>query len=351
MILDARTDLRPAGSRVYADPQEIKPYPSPWAEAVLVQVMGHDSSVRTLVAPFLWYGEKETISFYIAARDNLPFSLSELQLLQGTKLDADGPPTQLLVPGTEWRTGGSTTYVGGWLGMNVTQSHQLAVPQVRDLGGIYEWDMATAIGHRYIIRGVYNESATLYPLFWSTMSSLQERLGEKQLVSWVGVSCASDQMESLRASLEIEIAKRELPLRVLTVVDLGRILLGDFEKFERMAAYYAPVMLFVAVQIVLVNAVALALTRRKELALLRTIGFSLSQIQVMFVTECFFSALIGGLLGTGIASALALAIAQHALVSFSPFIVTVFTTTVVSSVATIVLTKGSLSQILRNPAS
>jgi len=351
MIMDERTSLRPAGSRVYADPQDIKPYPSLWAEEIVLQVLGSDSAVRTLVVPFVWYGENGTTIFYLAGRDNLPNSLAELPLLQGRQLGPDSVDTQLLVPGTEWRSGGGSSHVGGWFGMTTGSMRPLTIPQVMDIGGVYEWDMASSVEQQYIVTGIYSDRAALYPLLWSTLNSLQGRLGGEQLVSWVGISCASDQMDSLKASLEAEIAERGLPLKVLTVVDLGRMLLGDFEKFERMAAYYSPVMLFVAVQIVLVNAIALALTRRKELALLRTIGFSLRQIQLMFVTECFFSALVGGLLGTALASGLALGMAKNASVSYTPFILTLITTTVVSSITTLVLTSGSLSQVLRNPAS
>jgi len=350
MIIDARTNLRPAGSRVYADPLEIKPYPSLWAEELLSQVLNKSDAVRTLVVPFLRYSGDETTAFYLAARDDLPRSLSELPLLEGVRLQPGGGDSQLFVPGALY-TGPSSSYVLGWYRMVPGETHTLTVPQVMDLGRSYEWDLASSVSLRYTVSGIYQENATLYPLFWTTLPALQQRVGGEQPISWVGVSSASDQMDSLKAILEAEIERRNLPLQVLTIVDLGRMLIGDFEKFEQMADYYAPVMLLVAVQIVLVNAVALALTRRKELALLRTIGFSLRQIQLMFVTECIFSALVGGLLGTALASGLALGMAKNASVSYTPFILTLITTTVVSSITTLVLTRGSLSQVLRNPAS
>lgn len=346
MIIDARTNLRPAGARVYADPLEIKPYPFMWAQELVTQVLGKDDTVQTLVAPFMRYSGTETTTFYLAARDNLPKSLSGLPLLLGERLESEGADFALLVPGKVY-TGVSSSYVMGYYRMLPGQTQVLTVPRIMDVGETYDWDLASSEGHEYLVKGVYDEPSTLYPLFWTTLASLQQRVKGEQPVSWVGIPCASDQMDSLKAKLEAEITERGLPLRVLTVIDLGRMLIGDFEKFEKMADYYSPVMLFVAIQIVLVNAVAIALTRRKEMALLRTIGFSLRQIQIMFVSECFFSALVGGLLGT----AMAVGMTQGGSVSYTPFILTLTTTTIVSSVTMIVLTSGSLSQTLRNPAS
>ena len=160
---------------------------------------------------------------------------------------------------------------------------------------------------------------------------------------------APGQEAAVKDSIEAEIQKRELPLSVFSLRDLGAMLIGDFERFEQMASYYAPVMLFVAVQIVLVNSVALILTRRKELALLRTIGLNRIQIQLMLVAECFCTALAGGMLGTLIASMLSLGMSQNPSVSLVPLWLTLLTTTIIGSVATLIMARGKLSHALRNP--
>lgn len=347
LIMDNRMSMRPLGSRLHAEAEEIKPFPSHWADEVISEIPGSDKAVRTLVVPFLWYTQEELDIAYLAGRDGLPDSLSDLRLLQGDAIRPDTVETQLLMPGTRWSQG----LVQSWFGQSVGARPSLALPEATNIGGAYEWDLASTSDHSFALLGIYDGSASLYPVVWTTLSGLQSRVGAEELVSWVGIPCESDEMDALKARLEERIRERGLPMKVLTIMDLGRMLIGDFERFERMSKYYAPVMLFVAIQIVLVNAIALAMARRKDLALLRTIGVSLRQVQVMFVLECILSALSGGLVGTGLSALLSFALAKSAALNLVPFALTLATTTVVSAVATAVLTRGSLSQVLRNPAS
>lgn len=346
MLIDSRTNLRPAGSRLYADPLEIKPYPEQWAETVLGEAGVRTEAVSSLVAPFMRYAGRETTAFYVAARDHLPESLSGLRMIRRDLPSADMPPDQMVIPGYEW----TSSLVTAWYRMELDQVYPLTIPKVMPVGQQgYDWDVAAGEPYQYTVSGIYDQESVLYPLFWTTIGSLRSQVGEGDYVSWVGIDCRPEQMDSLKAALEVAVAKHGLPLRVFSLLDLGQMLIGDFERFEQMADYYSPVMLFVAVQIVLVNAVALAMTRRKELTLLRTIGLSQWQIQLMFVGECIATSIAGGLLGTGMASVVALVISQSPLVSLTPFAITLVTTSLVSVVMTAILTGGSLSKTLRNP--
>lgn len=350
MIVDARTNLRPAGARLYADPLEIKPFSADQVVDAVTAAVGQTQAVQTLVAPFMRYGSPDASAFYLAARDGLPQSLSSLQLLEGEHLQPDGASGQMLIGGREY-VSTSRVYISAWDRLKWGDTSKLTIPVVRELASGYDWNVAAAVQHPYSVAGIYDDRETLYPLLWTNLPLLQRQVGGERPVSWIGIPCSPDQMEDMKSQLEREIGQRGLALRVLTLRDLGEMLIGDFQKFEQMADYYAPVMLLVAVQIVLVNAVALAMSRRKELALLRTIGFSLRQIQLMFVSECFLTAAAGGLIGTGLAGGLALTMTKNPAVSVTPFVISVITTTIVSSVTTLILTGGSLSQTLRNPAA
>lgn len=347
MLIDQRTNLRPAGSRFYPDPLEIKPFPAAWAQDVLSGLPKADEALLTLVAPFMRYSSNKTSSYYLAGRNQLPTSLSGLRLIKGQHLQVDDVES-MIVPGFETANSGGT-FLYGFYGMEPEKAYPLSIPRVRQTGELLDWDVAAGTQWQYTVDGIYDQGDALYPLLWTDLPSLQEQVGGDEPVSWVGVACAPGQEAAVKASIEAEIQKRELPLSVFSLRDLGAMLIGDFDRFEQMASYYAPVMLFVAVQIVLVNSVALILTRRKELALLRTIGLNRIQIQLMLVAECFCTALAGGLLGTLLASMLSLGISQNPTVSLIPLWLTLLTTTIVGSVATLIMARGKLSQALRNP--
>lgn len=82
------------------------------------------------------------------------------------------------------------------------------------------------------------------------------------------------------------------------------------------------------------------MARRKELALLRIVGFSLNQIQMMFIVECIVTAVCGDLIGSGVAALIAFMLAKDAVISWLPFFISLLATTIVSTVITLILTKG-----------
>lgn len=348
IIADARTELQTSAQMVYADPLKIKPFPAAQAEQVAAAVLPRATAQSTLIAPYL-YGRGDKLSWiYVGGRDNPSRSLSQLQIVDGSMIQEGGRLPSVLMAGDPRQINKLGDQLA-WDGATVGQTRSMMIPPILTVGQKYDWSVPQAVQHNYRVAGIYNAPATLYWVEWTDLTDLQEKVGGDRPISWLGIDAPLTQLNELKQQLEDEIAQRELPLQVMTIYDMGSLLIGDFERFEKMADYYAPVMLFVAIMIVLVNAIALTLSRRKELALLRTIGFSLGQIQVMFIVECIITALCAGLIGTGLAALTTWSLSRDGGVSWLPFLIAVVATTLVGSVTTLILTSGSLSKTLRNP--
>lgn len=344
IIADARTVLATSANMVYANPLEIKPFSADLVTELLHEVTPHSDTIHTLIAPFRY---KNDIWAYAGGRSNPENMLGGYIFPIG-----DNPIIESGLPGI-WMAGSERNKEAGqqasWSGQLVGSIVQLEIPEIVEYENQYEWSIPDSISRLYQIQGIYDAAKTLYYIDWVELDALQDQVGGKKSVSWIGIESSIEQMEELKQKLIEKITELGLPLQVWTVYDLGRLLIGDFERFEKMAGYYVPVMLFVAILIVLVNAIALTLARRKELALLRIVGFSLFQIQAMFIIECVIIALLGGLLGTGVSAFISLKLSKDILVSWFPFSIAVGSTAIVSTVTTIMLTKGRLSNTLRNP--
>ncbi|MCE5196243.1 MAG: hypothetical protein LLG09_03840 [Negativicutes bacterium] len=238
------------------------------------------------------------------------------------------------------KTAENPTGAAGWDGSLVGMNRNIITPSIAGVNDQYDWSVPQLADQSYRVKGIDDMSQSLYSVHWTDLVRLQQQVGGEKLVSWIGITCSLQEMNQVKGMLEVKIDELSLPLQVMTIYDLGQQLIGDFDRFEKMAAYYTPVMLFVAVLIVMVNAVALTMARRKELALLRIVGFSLNQIQMMFIVECIVTAVCGGLIGSGVAALIAFTLAKDAAISWLPFFISLLATTIVSTVITLILTKG-----------
>lgn len=348
IIADARTELQTSAQMVYADPLKIKPFPAAQAEQVAAAVVPQAVIQPTLIAPYL-FGRGDTLSWtYVGGRENPRSALSQLQIVDGSMIQEGGRLPSVLMAGDPRHINKLGERLA-WDGSTVGRTRNMSIPSVMTVNQQYDWSVPQATSRDYQVVGIYDAPQTLYWVEWTDITNLQQQIGGDRPISWLGIECPIQQMEEIKQLLEIEIAKQGLPLQVMTINDLGSLLIGDFERFEKMADYYAPVMLFVAIMIVLINAIALTMSRRRELALLRTIGFSLGQIQAMFIVECIITALCAGLLGTGMAALTTWTLSRDPGVSWLPFLIAVAATALVGSVTTLILTSGSLSKTLRNP--
>lgn len=344
IIADARTTLKTSADMVYADPLMIKPFSASLISNTLREIVPNANLKFTLIAPYRY---RENIWAYVGGRSDPKEMLGDYLFPNESGEEVASGFPGILMPGTELNrvSGQQASWSGQVIGRVVT----LEVPKVIQFGDEYEWSIPDAVRHQYQVEGIYDAERILYYIDWVDLSALQGQIGGDEPVSWIGLECPIEKMEDIKNELIARFAEQNLRFQVWTVYDLGRLLIGDFDRFETMASYYVPVMMFVAILIVLVNAIALTLARRKELALLRIVGFSQLQIQAMFIVECIIIALIGSFLGTAIAAAVSLQLAKGITISWVPFFISIGATTVVSTITTIMLTKGRLANTLRNP--
>lgn len=347
IILDARTELKTSSAMIYADPLEIKTFPAKMAEDLVATLDTNRETQQVLIAPVAQIGNRgQVLWFYLGARENPQSTLDHLDMLSGS-LQSFAEPQNMVSPAHPSRgnKAGPISYEGTQVGNWVSYS----VPQITELHGAYEWTVQQTRTVTYRVGALYNGVKAIYGINWTELSTLQSQIGGERPISWMGISSPLSETQKMKEQLLAEIERQNLSLNVMTLQDLGRMLIGDFDRFEKMSDYYAPVMLLVAVIIVLVNAITLTIARRKELALLRILGFSIYEIQVMFVLECFITSLIGGFIGTFIAIVMALGYTSSISVSWYPFAITMVTTTVIGGISSLVLSKGNLASTLRNP--
>jgi len=345
LIADQRTEITTSVNMLYAEALNIKPYRSQLAEEIIEQVMPRTKMQYTLVAPYQFITRNNLpIWQYVFSRDNPAQSLSSLPILTGERIGNDEKRDSLLMAGP-----GITDSTKAWDGSSANTSRIVSVPMLTDLDGFYDWNASKLVSKSYYVKGTHDFQKTLYCVEWTDIKVLQSHIGGDRPVSWISVECPIKQMAEFKGKLEQAILSSGAPLQVMTIYDLGSLLLGDFSRLENMTEYYVPVMLFVAVLIVMVNAIALTMSRKKELALMRVLGMSRREVQTSFLAECTLTSFIGGVLGTLCASGLGIVLAKDPSVSLIPFMISLIATAVVSGISMLVLANGSLSQTIRNP--
>lgn len=345
MITDIRTEITTAGNTLYADALTVKPYKSEIAEDLISEVVVDATLHYTLVAPYQYVYRGNKVSWqYIFARDNPSETLTDLYLLQGDYLSGNEEENTIIMVGPQW-----DEMTKAWDGSSVNTNHRFSIPELVEINGVYDWNATVLTSESYFVKGIHDYNKTLYFVEWTELETLQKQVGGASPVSWVSIETSLNQMDSLKQALEQKIQEDNLPLKVLTIYDLGSMLLGDFSRLEKMTDYYAPVMLFVAILIVMINTVALTISRKKELALLRVLGMSQFEVQLSFLVECCLTAVIGGAFGTALASGLGVVLAKDPSVSLLPFLVCIVSTMLISGISIFALSKSSLSNTIHNP--
>lgn len=285
--------------------------PDALTTGTLVAVAMHEVGSRVVVAPI--YGRE----------DNTGKWMYSVTTMEGENLNADNEgSTVLVVPGT--RTGVALGY-----------THQAQIPTYGQtkLGA---WDLAGGIKVPFTVIGTFKQPSHGNPM--TSLKTLQSLTGARDRVSFVGVVLANPLMiEQDKQSLQQELTKSHPELQVLSVDDLGALMIADFAKLEQTAAYYTPVMILVSVLIVVVTALAMRRARQREMSLLRTIGLSSEQVRVLFIVECLAVAVLGALVGVGGSAMLCSMLFGAYTVSVMPALVAV----VVTLCAAIVLSGGT----------
>ena len=347
IIADARTEIKTTSTMIYADPLDIKPFSATPVNAFLEEVAPGAKQEKVLIAPYRMRGGWN----YVAGRndpdENIKRYLYTADITEGVFIDS----YEKIYLATDQRFKNNEGKIRSpLLYLNAGDYIDLIVPSISYEKAGYDWSIPNLVKKQVQVQSLYDSSSVMYMVDWVELDTLQQLVGGDEPVSFISIECSLNEMDELKNTLVTRIEEENLPLQVWTIYDVGELLYGDFERFEVMADYYVPVMMFVSVLIVLVNSIALTLSRRKELALMRIVGFSQIQIQMMFIAECIIIALLGGLLGTGIAGFISMQFTNSFSVSWLPFIISLISTAVVSTITTVLLTKGSLASTMRNPA-
>lgn len=152
-----------------------------------------------------------------------------------------------------------------------------------------------------------------------------------------------DRVETLRARLDAEMPG----LQAVTIDDMASGIYG-LEELRKAAGIYTPVLLVIALQIVVATALAIVQSRKKELSMLRIIGFSTRQVWLLFAMETTLSGALACALGVVLAKVLAFAIFQSGAVSLLPFFLALGASTIVAAIIGIFAVSSSVPDVLRN---
>lgn len=153
-----------------------------------------------------------------------------------------------------------------------------------------------------------------------------------------------DRVDVLRSRLAVEMPE----LEAVTVDQFGELVADDLVTLRQAATRYTPILLVIALQVVIATALAVVHSRRRELSLLRVIGFSNRQVWLLFTLECSFSALIACGIGLVAAKITAYIIFQSSAVSLAPFALAMSASILVSMLIGQWAVSSSVPSVLRN---
>lgn len=207
--------------------------------------------------------------------------------------------------------------------------------------------LANAPARAFEIVGTYGQPShgiTMLPF-----TTLQQLTGVTDEVHWAGLAVANPlQLEESKNLVAAALAEQLPELQVLSADDMGSLLIADFDRLQQTASYYAPVMILASVLVVIVTALAISHSRRRELVLMRTVGVSAVATQYLLVVECTLVACLAALLGTGVSLLLGLLIFRGYVLNFVPGVTAIAVTLLVAFVVSR-RQPDQLAELLRNP--
>lgn len=84
--------------------------------------------------------------------------------------------------------------------------------------------------------------------------------------------------------------------------------------------------------------------------MLRVIGLSNNQVRFLFIAECSFIGLLGGFLGTGIASAVSLSLFKASTLTYQPFAVSLLVSLITGTIFSYTAIRdATVTESMRNP--
>lgn len=243
----------------------------------------------------------------------------------------------IVVPGT---AKGSSTW-----GEAVGETRTIRVASITDAEGAGA--LAAAPAHAFEIVGTYSlpsHNNTVVPF-----STLQQLTGVTDEIHWAGLAVANPlELEASKKSVAAALAESMPELQLFSADDLGRMMIADFDRLQQTASYYAPVMIMASVLVVIVTALAISHSRRRELVLMRTVGVNAAATRYLLVVECTLVACLAALVGTGVAVLLGLIMFRGFLLNLIPGIAAILVTLLVSFLISM-RQPDRLTELLRNP--
>jgi len=182
---------------------------------------------------------------------------------------------------------------------------------------------------------------------WSHLPVVQELAGADGKVSWLGVKVPGILTDDVKREITAKLSA--LPgITAYSSEALSDLFVADFARLRTAANYYVPLIILISCQIIIATSLALVVSRRRELALLRAIGVSFRDAWSLFVIECTAVSVIACGIGTAVAGVVAQSLFGATSVSFLPFVFSVLITVVLAALlGRVVLPKGA-GQLLRN---
>ena len=342
MVYDKRVQFDAGPGRLVADPTLFSPFLYEDIQMVVNEALPGSITTGTLMIPVAT-GLRHPIYAMrpLSGRDNAGASwIYRPHMIAGTEVENDGTLALMLAGANSERSP-----FGERLGQNVT----LVIPTVSWDSNELNFNLSNGRPVVFELVGLFGQPSN--DLYWTGLSVLQQQAGMEGQVNWAGVALAnplmmSEAKKTLQAALE-----RHLPaLAVMSVDELGEMMIADFGKLERTARFYTPVIILLCTQIIVVTALAIAHSRRRELALLRCLGLSCRQLQTLFVVECLAVAVMGSAIGLSGYIMISRSIFRAYIINLWPVGVALAVTMLVAVVAAKQVVKGELaSDMLRNP--
>lgn len=182
---------------------------------------------------------------------------------------------------------------------------------------------------------------------WSHLPVVQELAGADGKASWLGVRVPGPLTDTVKREITAKLSA--LPgIKAFSSEAISELFVADFAPLRTAANYYMPLITLISCQIIIATSLALVISRRRELALLRAIGVSFRGVWSLFVVECAAVSILACGIGTFVAGVVAQSLFGATRVSWLPFVFSVLITIVLAAlIGRVVLPKGA-GQLLRN---
>jgi len=195
----------------------------------------------------------------------------------------------------------------------------------------YPYHRGWAIGHLSMVQNLTNTPDDLVHIVGIALPGLHAKIDEERY-------------NLLRTKLAADMSG-------VTALSLDQFFDEEFEMLQQLkdaAGLYTPILLIIGLQVIIATALAVAHTRRRELTLLRIMGFSYKQLWLLLTLECTLSALTACGIGIVLGKLVAFILFQSAAISLLPFALALFASMIVAMIVGMWSIAKSVPDVMRN---